>query len=370
MSERPCVLYAERLPRGEVAGGYHYAAKATLGSYLAEHYRFVVPELTSPGDGGFTARFVRDLVAIGSSVAKSEVDVVHVPLSYNNRALLEVAQFALFRLARLPVVLDVRAGSFQAWWADAPVPIRIAYRAMMRGAQAVTAEMKSDLGFILKEFGQVARYSPSFVWASRLAEVLPADLSVAVGEPLRLVFAGRFSREKGGEDLLAGLRLAAGPGRRFHLSVCGGSDQETLMSQLDGMAADPPPGVTVEVLGFLPTADDVLALLQRQHLFLLPSWYFGEGHSNAVNQAMLAGLPALLTKQGHLPSIVPPEGGFFVDAHSPEQIAAVLISLSANPQRLAPAGAANRAWLAAHYTDTVALGAFEAAWRDAMEPRT
>lgn len=360
------VLYLGRLPRDGSAGGYHAAAEATLGSSLARRWRFVTADQTAPGDAGPVRRFGDDLAALVSTVRRERPDVAHMLLSYRSRWPLEVAQFAALRAHGVPVAVDVRAGAFQAWWSEAPLGLRAAYGVLFRRAAGVTAEMEADLPFLSRTFGRIARYSPSFVTDADLAGGV-ADLRVRRKQVIRLAWAGRFSVDKGAEAVLDALeRTDSG---RFHLTVTGSVAEPALWRRLQAMAEAPPPGVTVDVRGFLPSPADVLAMLRTQHVFLLPSAYAGEGHSNAVNQAMCAGLPVIASAAGPLRSILPPQGAWFVRPCDGGALVEVLREIADRPGALGAMGTANRARVAERYNEHVALGAFEAAWRDAVEGR-
>jgi glycosyltransferase involved in cell wall biosynthesis len=360
------VLYLGRTPRGARAGGYHYAAGVTLGSELARRWRFVAPAQTVPGEGSARRRFARDVSSVDAVVRTERPDVAHMLLSYRDRWPLEVAQFGALRARGVPVVLDIRAGAFQPWWATLPGAARVLYGAMIRAAAGLTAELEADLPFLARTFDRIARYSPSFVTNAALAGPV-ANLRVARGAPIRLIWAGRFSEAKGAGTVLDALLQVTRP--RFRLTVTGDIDEPDLEARLRAFAADAPRGIETDLRGFLPTPDDVLDVMRSQHVLLLPSAWSGEGHSNAVNQAMAAGLAVIASSGGHLPAILPPEGARFVPAGDADALATALDALAARPASLAAMGRANRARVAERYTERVALGAFEAAWLAAVEGR-
>lgn len=110
-------------------------------------------------------------------------------------------------------------------------------------------------------------------------------------ETLNAVFVGRLSPEKGIRDLLhawsmARLRAA----RPVKLRLIGQGPQE---SELRAIALALDLGGTIEFLGHCA---DVPAELANADLFVLPS--YGEGNSNAILEAMRAGLPIVASRVG------------------------------------------------------------------------
>jgi glycosyltransferase involved in cell wall biosynthesis len=108
------------------------------------------------------------------------------------------------------------------------------------------------------------------------------------------------------------LVLQAGADRlRLHI-VGDGSEMEGLMKLSEELSI----GGAVKFLGF---QKDVTSFLQEADAFVLPS--FSEGFSIALVEAMLCGLPAIVTKIGG-PAEIVKEGqtGFLIDPYSEEEL--------------------------------------------------
>src|SRR6185295_18528307 len=94
----------------------------------------------------------------------------------------------------------------------------------------------------------------------------------------------------------------------------------------------------VQLLGDRSDVPDVLAALD---VFVLPSRT--EGMSNALLEAMAAGLPVVATAVGGNPEVVAPDGsGLLVPPDDPEAMAAAVARLLAAPAEAARLGAAAR----------------------------
>lgn len=110
-------------------------------------------------------------------------------------------------------------------------------------------------------------------------------------ETVSAVYVGRLSSEKGLPDLLhAWVSVSARATRRIKLAVIGDGPQE---EELRALTARLDLGRTVEFCGY---RGDVPTELAKADLFVLPS--YAEGNSNAILEAMNAGLPIVATRVG------------------------------------------------------------------------
>jgi glycosyltransferase involved in cell wall biosynthesis len=105
------------------------------------------------------------------------------------------------------------------------------------------------------------------------------------------IFVGRLSPEKGLSDLLhAWARVKARASRSVKLRIMGDGPQA---DELQALAFALDLGNSVEFFGY---CGDVPAELAKADLFILPS--YAEGNSNAILEAMRAGLPVVATDVG------------------------------------------------------------------------
>jgi glycosyltransferase involved in cell wall biosynthesis len=160
---------------------------------------------------------------------------------------------------------------------------------------------------------------------------------------LRLVFVGLVSREKGIHDLIDALTLV-GPG--ITLDVWGElkRDEE---AELAGRLAESPRCAYRGV-----HEGDAATLLARYDALVLPSRYELEGHAGVVLEAMVAGIPAIVsTRPGLVELVGDRENGLVVPEGDPEALAEAIERLTDGELREA-LGRANRARAAAHDVGT------------------
>jgi glycosyltransferase involved in cell wall biosynthesis len=158
------------------------------------------------------------------------------------------------------------------------------------------------------------------------------------GGPLELLFVGSMIQRKGLCDLLEAMRIVGSPHVRLTLAGRGFIDRGLLAHYRDV-------DVTIhESLG----QKDLVALMHRSDLFVLPSLVEGFGH--VIAEAMCAGLPVLATPHTCAPDLVKSGvEGWVVPVRSPQALAERVTWAVDHRSALAAMGEAFRAGLADAY---------------------
>jgi glycosyltransferase involved in cell wall biosynthesis len=160
----------------------------------------------------------------------------------------------------------------------------------------------------------------------------------------RLAFVGLVSRQKGIHDLLDALDLV---GESVTLDIWGElkRDEE---SELARRFRETPR------CAYRGTHDgDGATLLAHYDALVLPSRYELEGHAGVVLEAMVAGIPAIVSARPGLAELVTDgENGFVVPEEDPQALAQAIERL-ANTELLETLGRANRARAGAHDARTL-----------------
>ena len=116
-------------------------------------------------------------------------------------------------------------------------------------------------------------------------------------DPVRLVFAGKVSREKGVPSLIRSLGLVDAKGKSLQLAVAGGNGDEKELGRIRALAEDCP--WPVSFTGRLPQ-EKLAEVYNESHVFVLPSFY--EGLPLTVMEALACGCRVIVTD---LPGIRP-----------------------------------------------------------------
>lgn len=132
-----------------------------------------------------------------------------------------------------------------------------------------------------------------------------------------------YRRVKGLETLLRSASLFS-RNPRIHLVLVG---RDTDHPRLGKMISQSPMRERIHVLGH---REDVYALMQGFHIYVQPS--INEGLSKSVMEAMLLGLPCVVTNAGGMPELFPgPESGIVVGIRDHHAMAGAIMRLADNP---------------------------------------
>lgn len=236
---------------------------------------------------------------------------------------------------------------------------------LLTGASADLVERGRRLGARRAEPAPVASELPARAPAGDRAAVrakVRAAFGLGPDTPV-LLTVSRIAPQKDLDVLVDAAALLRPPsGRPAPVWLVAGDGDPALLRRLQTRAAGERPepaagaGAGAEVR-FLGRRDDVPDLLAAADLFVLASRW--EARSLAVQEAMAAALPVVVTATGGLPELVG-EAGVTVPVGSPQGLAAAVGGLLADPARAAALGAAARERFAALPTPDQVL----AAWAD------
>jgi len=183
-------------------------------------------------------------------------------------------------------------------------------------------------------------------------------------DPLRLLFVGRLSREKGLDLLLEALGQAGATG--FELRIVGaGAEESALRLQVEALGLS-------KTVGFVGPSADVASHYRWSELVVVPSRF--EGMPNVVLEAMACARPVLGTRVNGTADLVSDgRDGWLVEKESSRALAAELQRLRQMRAALQEAGRAAHASIAASYsiTRTASLYAreYEAMLREGQHGR-
>ena len=167
-------------------------------------------------------------------------------------------------------------------------------------------------------------------------------------ERIRIVFLGRVVPEKGIETAIGAVQALEEMGVRAHLDVIGGGE-ESYASDLQRRTASAP----VTWHGALPP-DVIRAKLAMAHYFVFPTHHNGEGHSNALTEAMAEGLVPICSDNGFNRSVVGDTGRILPLDASAKDYAKSIVDIGSGTAWRELSRAASRR-IAEHFTGVVVL---------------
>lgn len=360
------VVLCGPFPGAGMLGGYARMNELIASSELAQRIGIVRLPVTRPHEGSLPARLLMDVRRVRAALRRPGVRVLHVTAQYQMGTYREWLQYRIARRAGCAFLLDIRAGCFALAYDDPWSPLqRLLLANMLRGADAITVEGRPDAEWIERRFGRSATFFPNFVRSSDRGRLAPARLVRPVaGEPLLLVYAGQLRAEKGLLELVDACTLLEERGQPVELVLAGVGD-EAFVTELRAHAGRLRPG-RLRLLGRLDH-DALLTALSHAHIFVFPSRWRGEGHSNALNEAMQMGLPIVATRQGFTADVVGPDCGRLVDEGTPRALADAVTDLAGDWEGLTACGRAAHARVYEHFTDEIALASLERVYQELLD---
>ena len=168
------------------------------------------------------------------------------------------------------------------------------------------------------------------------------------GTPV-LGFVGRFSKDKGAQELLQCCTMLLESGIPHTLLIIGPVEgaKDTLheLSQLNQK---------VVIIG---SVEDVAPYYMLMDLLILPT--HREGFPNAVLEAAASGIPAVTTNAtGAIDSVINGKTGVIVPAHDGIALAIAVTRLLKDPERLEELGNNAREWVVSHFSSDLVTQKF------------
>lgn len=284
-------------PGAPAVGGYEACNRRTIDA-LGAGGDTVHPLHYPTPRGGALAKlkgYVRGYLRLLREIDSSPGEVFHLTGLYKHFA---PAEWLLLRRAKrrgLRTIYDIRAGAMFRHYQRLGPAYRWLFRSLLRQADQVMIEGPDYAPFVLEVTGKPAFYLPNHL----PVQGMPAR-SADGAAPLRLVYIGRITLDKGIETALQAARLLAESGQPCTIAIAGSGPVDLL----ERLQRDYP---EAEWLGAI-SPNRVLEELGKSHFFLFPTRHTGEGHSNALTEAMAMGCVPVAADNGFNRSVIGASG--------------------------------------------------------------
>jgi glycosyltransferase involved in cell wall biosynthesis len=318
---------------------------------FADEIEFIPHRETLPADGNAVKRTMVDFARSVRSLRRRP-DILHILMQKYRGLYREFPFLEMARALGVKTVVDIRAGTLQQMLQSTGTrPQNAMMRRLLRRGDAVVLECLKDVAFVRESFGREGLYLPNVALAMDVERIRPNPDRPGPGRPIRLIHSGRYSADKGTGILLEALQILSRRGIEAELHLTGQGKEPEILDQIRRNVESPPPGIPVIDHGW--DVPDLYALLASAHVLVMPTTWFGEGHPNAVTEAMMAGLGMVLTDWTHREGIVPEGGALFVEPGDPAEVAEAVERYAKEPGLLEAARKANRRQVEERFLDRV-----------------
>jgi glycosyltransferase involved in cell wall biosynthesis len=303
--------------------------------------------------------FVRRLFSDTANVVRHRrnADGLHIVSQYRTAIYREFAIVLACTLMRLPVLYEVKAGVFVDWLEKCRFWESWMALFVLRRAKVVLCEGQVYVDYLQNRHGIESHYTPNFV----LDDEIPAEVSARLtADVIRVLFVGFCYEGKGVFELVDGCQAASEDGTGIELTLVG-QEHEDFTRYLDERLDD---GLsfTLNRMGRLPH-EEVLRLCAANDVFCMPSRHRGEGHTNAVNEAMMYGMVIVSTRHGFLESVLGERCSFFLEELTAGEIARVLKLIDAERDEARERAGRARQKLLSSFTGSAAFSRLEQHYR-------
>lgn len=191
------------------------------------------------------------------------------------------------RIIGMKTVVDIRAGSFMNIYKRSNAIYKWLVRRVLRSASVVTVEGHR----YVDELQPLAKKTPVY-FPNLCAKEVDVSTERLVHSPLRIFYFGRITANKGISVIVDAWR-ALGDGCELYMAGPVAPDVDIEKLKAEG----------VKYLGILKP-DELNDKLSEMDFFLFPTTHSGEGQSNALIEAMAAGLVPIASDNGFNADVV------------------------------------------------------------------
>lgn len=311
------IYFGPITPKGEQSKGGYAAANRKNIDMLTE-LGIKVVEVPKPTKNKFTKHigFLINLLCFVQPfllfryIFKKDV-IVHITPVY--KFFIYPAAFTVFLswLLRIPVVVDLRAGTFIKYYNEYSPVYRFANKVLLNKSNAITVESRyyiDEIKKIIKNKEKSISYFPNVAKCDKL------EYNEKQTDKYNLFYFGRITQNKGIDIMLETIKMLD---NRFCLYLAG-----PIASDIDVASIK---NKKTKYLGLL-NSDEIKDVLKDTHFFIFPTRHNGEGQSNALIEAMSEGLIPIVYNQGFCAEVVGECGVVLPTNANPKDFADSIIS--------------------------------------------
>jgi glycosyltransferase involved in cell wall biosynthesis len=299
-------------------------------------------------------RLIADLLVFARNIRRG--GAVHVMMTYGLAIYREFGMSVIATAAQRPVILDIRGGGFVRWLESAGWAQRSMAHWMLRHAAKILGQGIAVVTYLLPRYGDKVQHFPNLVRSGDLP--LSVDTRCTERE-LKVIFVGYCYAGKGVFELVEGCARAAQLGLSVRLTLVG-AESSDFQAYLDNFT--PPAGLSVNRCGALGF-DEVQSLLASHDIFCFPTRHEGEGHPNAITEAMAHALVIVTTRHGFIPELLDNSAAYFVPPASAPALSGALVHIDNNRDEARRKASNARSVVQERYMEAHVLGQLAALYR-------
>lgn len=243
---------------------------------------------------------------------------LHIFGQYRTAIYREFILLSIARIMFLPVLYQIRAGEFINWYEGTSRIQNFLTRYILNKSRVIICEGQPYVEFLQKNMKLKSTYFPNYVLKNEIPTNIPKRLT---REIMSVIYTGAIVEQKGVWQTVLACNEIAKKGINIKLTLVGNEHPDMTLKL--GNLTDLHLNFELVRTG-AASRSEIMSLLKNSDIFCMPSRYPGEGHSNAVNEAMMWGLVIICTRQGFLETILGENGAYLLDKGNKNEIVETL----------------------------------------------
>jgi len=242
---------------------------------------------------------------------KNKKNICHITGLYKHFIYVELLFVIIAKILCGKVIYEIRAGSMFWHYNRRSIIYKFTFRKVLHISNIAGAQGREYFNFIETKTGKVPFYMPNYVdtiASLHFSELRQKELDET--KTIHLIYFGRITLTKGIQTTIDIYNMMKEAGHSVTLCMIGliSSECTVILNELISKDKD------VFITDGLPQ-EQIFNILTRKHFFIFPTSHTGEGHSNALTEAMANGCVPICSDAGFNNSVVG-DCGIILPVHS------------------------------------------------------
>lgn len=253
---------------------------------------------------------IRDIIRY----RKSTTIILHLTGLYKSFIYIEGFYLLISKCFHIPLIYDIRAGSMIDYYRKRSFIYRAFFKNILDAVELIFFEGLEFESFLTEITKTDSVYFPNYVDIILDDNSYDRSLMLRKSDEVRMVYFGRLVREKGLMETIEIANLLRKDNINAKLELIGAIDDKLKDEIIKSKYFN---GNIVFTNSLSPP--ELMRKLSYYHYFIFPTKHRGEGHSNALTEAMSYGVVPLCSDNGFNKSVVGDAGFILRKDSSPEE---------------------------------------------------
>jgi glycosyltransferase involved in cell wall biosynthesis len=258
------------------------------------------PEKNVVGYFIYSFRMIIKIFSFLNKMMNSQIKTVHISGYYLHLIYHEFLLVLISKLFKIKCIYELRGGGVMEAYDQRSSFYKFIFKSTVNNASVILCQGKSYIKFLKTITSVPVLHYPNFILNDFLSDNFLSDREKS--EVIELVYFGRITQSKNIDLIIMICKELYLKNEKFNLELIG-SGEDKYITYLNGLIDEY--NLTKFIRITSPVEHKILQYkLAHKHFFLFPSNEKREGHSNALTEAMSAGIVPVSSNAGFNAEIV------------------------------------------------------------------